>query len=101
MRLYILPQITKNNRKSSPIAMDDQKSLEAQLLGDMGYEDPRKAAQPQVQYQELSAEQIAILQQQRAAKGQPPYTEEEIAEIKTSVITPVEAREASRKNPKP
>ena len=66
--------------------MDDQKSLEAQLLGDMGYEDPRKAAQPQVQYQELSAEQIAILQQQRAAKGQPPYTDEEIAELKADFI---------------
>ena len=64
--------------------MDDQKSLEAQLLGDMGYEDTRKAAQPQ--YQELSDEQIAILQQQRAAKGQPPYTEEEIAELKAEFI---------------
>ena len=66
--------------------MDDQKSLEAQLLGDMGYEDPRKAAQPQIQYQELSDEQIAILQQQRAAKGQPPYTDEEIAELKADFI---------------
>lgn len=66
--------------------MDDQKSLEAQLLGDMGYEDPRKAAQPKVQYQELSDEQIAILQQQRAAKGQPPYTDEEIAELKAEFI---------------
>ena len=66
--------------------MDDQKSLEAQLLGDMGYVDPRKAAQPQVQYQELSEEQIAILQQQRAAKGQPPYTDEEIAELKADFI---------------
>ena len=66
--------------------MDDQKSLEAQLLGDMGYEDPRKASQPQIQYQELSAEQIAILQQQRAAKGQPPYTDEEIAELKADFI---------------
>ena len=66
--------------------MDDQKSLEAQLLGDMGYEDPRKASQPQIQYQELSEEQIAILQQQRAAKGQPPYTDEEIAELKADFI---------------
>lgn len=66
--------------------MDDQKSLEAQLLGDMGYEDPRKAAQPKVQYQELSDDQIAILQQQRAAKGQPPYTDEEIAELKAEFI---------------
>lgn len=66
--------------------MDDQKSLEAQLLGDMGYEDPRKAAQPQMQYQELSDEQIAILQQQRAAKGQPPYTADEIAELKAEFI---------------
>lgn len=66
--------------------MDDQKSLEAQLLGDMGYEDPRKAAQPQTKYQELTDEQIAILQQQRAAKGQPPYTPEEIAELKAEFI---------------
>ncbi len=64
--------------------MDDQKNLEAQLLGDMGYEDTRKPVQPQ--YQELSDEQIAILQQQRAAKGQPPYTAEEIAELKAEFI---------------
>lgn len=92
--------------------MDDPKSLEAQLLGDMSYDDPRKyqqnkgalpqvdaasllgdmtapqaaPAQPQFHYQELSAEQIAILQQQRAAAGQPPYTEDEIADLKQQFI---------------
>ena len=86
--------------------MDDPKSLEAQLLGDMTYVDPRKTnpqsganlpqvdaaallgdmtaeapaapVRPQFQYQELTDEQVAILQQQRAEKGQPPYTPEEI-----------------------
>lgn len=94
--------------------MDDPKSLEAQLLGDMTYVDPRKnqaqsgsnlpqvdaaallgdmtaeapaaPAKPQFQYQELSDEQVAILQQQRAEKGQPPYTPEEIAELKAEFI---------------
>ena len=96
--------------------MDDQRSLEQQLLGDMTYEDPRKAAQntaggvdprlagasavllddmsgaapaapkPQSIYQELSDEQIAILQQQRAEKGQPPYTPEEIADLKAEFV---------------
>ncbi len=94
--------------------MDDQKSLEAQLLGDMSYDDPRKKAQPaadprlagasvpmlddmgagaaapppqpQTRYQELTDEQVAILQQQRAAAGQPPYTPEEIAELKAEFI---------------
>ena len=83
--------------------MDDPRSLEAQLLGDMTYDDPRKHLTPQgvdprlagssvpvlddmtagpaapqpkpvTQYQELTDEQVAILQQQRAAAGQPPYT---------------------------
>ena len=67
--------------------MEDPKSLEAQLLGDMTYSDPRKQNAPaQPQYQELSDEQIAILQQQRAAAGQPPYTEEEIADLKAEFI---------------
>lgn len=93
--------------------MDDPKSLEAQLLGDMTYDDPRKSqaqggsnlpqvdaasllgdmtaeaaapARPQFQYQELTDEQIAILQQQRAEKGQPPYTPDEIAELKAEFI---------------
>lgn len=94
--------------------MDDQKNLEAQLLGDMSYEDPRqKQVQPavdprlagasipmldsmgadaapapkqQTRYQELTDEQIATLQQQRAAAGQPPYTPEEIAELKAEFI---------------
>ncbi len=97
--------------------MDDQRSLEQQLLGDMTYEDPRKAAQnaaggvdprlagasavtlddmtgaapaaapkPQSIYQELTDEQIALLQQQRAEKGQPPYTPDEIANLKAEFI---------------
>lgn len=67
--------------------MEDPKSLEAQLLGDMTYTDPRRQNAPaQPQYQELSEEQIAILQQQRAAAGQPPYTEEEIADLKAEFI---------------
>ena len=67
--------------------MEDPKSLEAQLLGDMTYTDPRRQNAPaQPQYQELSEEQIAILQQQRAAAGQPPYTEEEIADLKAEFV---------------
>ena len=67
--------------------MEDPKSLEAQLLGDMTYTDPRRQNAPaQPQYQELSDEQVAILQQQRAAAGQPPYTEEEIADLKAEFI---------------
>lgn len=76
--------------------MDDPKSLEAQLLGDMTYTDTRRQpAQPQ--YQELSEEQIAILQQQRAAAGQPPYTEEEIADLKAEFINRqrIQAQEAA------
>ena len=94
--------------------MDDQNSLANQLLGDMTYDDPRKKAQPQqgvdprlagasvpllddmgagsapqqtqMRIQPLSAEQIAILQQQRAAKGEPPYTPEEIAKFQEDFI---------------
>ena len=95
--------------------MDDQRSLEAQLLGDMTYDDPRKKQpanqgvdprlagatapvledmsasappkpQAQPQYQMLTAEQIATLQAQRAAAGQPPYTEDEIAELQAEFI---------------
>ncbi|MBR6107671.1 MAG: hypothetical protein IKQ39_06645 [Oscillospiraceae bacterium] len=128
--------------------MDDQHSLEQQLLGEMTYDDPRKnapqpapggidprlagasqvilddsdyvdprkntqpasggidprlagasavtlddmtgsapaAPKPQMRFQELTDEQIAILQQQRAAKGQPPYTPEEIADLKAEFI---------------
>ncbi len=93
--------------------MDDPKNLEAQLLGDMTYDDPRKAqpqthgalpqvnaadllgnmsaeparpVQPQFQYQELTDEQVAILQSQRAQQGQPPYTPDEIAELKAEFI---------------
>lgn len=61
---------------------EDRSSLEAQLLGDMGYEPPK----PKSRYQELTDEQIATLQQQRAAQGQPPYTAEEIAELKAEFI---------------
>ena len=78
--------------------MDDPKSLEAQLLGDMTYSDPRKQNAPaQPQYQELTDEQVAILQQQRAAAGQPPYTDEEIAELKAEFINRqrIQAQEAA------
>ncbi|MCQ2416441.1 MAG: hypothetical protein MJ071_01360 [Oscillospiraceae bacterium] len=103
--------------------MDDQRSLEAQLLGDMTYDDPRKKAQPtaesgpapsaaallgdmgaaaapvrpQTRYQELTDEQVAILQQQRMAAGQPPYTPEEIAELKAEFIERqrIQAQEAA------
>ena len=57
----------------------------AALLGDMSAEAPRPA-QPQMHYQELTEEQVAILQQQRAAKGLPPYTPDEIAELKAEFI---------------
>lgn len=96
--------------------MDDQRSLEAQLLGDMTYDDPRKKQQPNTGvdprlagatapiledmssppqqqrpqaptgYQQLTPEQIATLQQQRAAQGLPPYTDEEIAELQAEFI---------------
>ena len=94
--------------------MDEQKNLEAQLLGDMTYDDPRKhaqpgapdprlagasapllddmgaggarPAQPQSRYQRLTDEQIATLQQQRAAQGQEPYTPEEIEELQQDFI---------------
>lgn len=94
--------------------MDDRQNLEAQLLGDMTYEDPRQkqaqpavdprlagasipmldsmdanaapASKPQTRWQELTDEQIAILQQQRAAAGHPPYTPDEIAELKAEFI---------------
>lgn len=119
--------------------MDDQKSLEAQLLGDMSYDDPRKHAQqpavdprlagasavvlddmtsgaPQPQQPsadqrlagasavvlddmsgaaqqpvrpavvELTDEQVAILQSQRAAQGLPPYTDAEIQALKDEFV---------------
>lgn len=95
--------------------MDDQKSLEAQLLGDMSYDDPRKHAQqpavdprlagasavvlddmstgaPQPQAParpavvELTDEQIALLKSQRAAQGLPPYTDEEIQALKDEFV---------------
>lgn len=96
--------------------MDDQRSLEEQLLGDMSYDDPRKHTAPAApgaidprlagasavtlddmssgtpeppkkpQYQELTDAQIQILQNQRAEKGLPPYTAEEIAALKNEFI---------------
>lgn len=94
--------------------MDDHNTLADQLLGDMTYDDPRKRApqssEPdpsaaaaaasllgdmdadrmpkpvQSRFQSLSAEQIATLQQQRAEKGLPPYTAEEIAELNADFI---------------
>jgi len=93
--------------------MDDQRSLEAQLLGDMTYDDPRKHAQaggtdprlagasapllddmggsaaqkqPQSRYQRLTDAQIATLQQQRAAQGQPAYTPEEIEVLQAEFV---------------
>ncbi|MBQ3939887.1 MAG: hypothetical protein II723_02130 [Oscillospiraceae bacterium] len=94
--------------------MDEHQTLADQLLGDMTYDDPRKhnpapagpdprlagasvpvlddmgagsAPQPvQPRFQSLSAEQIATLQQQRAEKGLPAYTAEEIAELNADFI---------------
>ena len=95
--------------------MDEHNTLADQLLGDMTYDDPRKrtpqssepdpeqaaaaaasllgdmdagiAPKPvQSRFQSLSAEQIATLQQQRAEKGLPPYTAEEIAELNADFI---------------
>ncbi len=91
--------------------MDEQNTLASQLLGDMTYDDPRKnrpaaegpdpglagallddmgagtAPKPvQSKFQSLSAEQIATLQQQRAEKGLPAYTAEEIAELNADFI---------------
>lgn len=58
----------------------------APILDDMGGNTPPPPAASAPRYQELSAEQIAVLQQQRAAQGQPPYTEDEIAELKADFI---------------
>jgi len=95
--------------------MDDQRSLEEQLLGDMTYEDPRKnmptnvggvdprlagasavvlddmsdkapAPPKQRQVLELTEEQIGILQKQRAEKGLPAYTAEEIEALNNEFI---------------
>ncbi len=92
--------------------MDDQRSLEEQLLGDMTYDDPRahrtqpadsgpepdpavilgdmsedlSAPASAPAYQRLTDEQIATLQQQRAAKGEKPYTAEEIEDLQAEFI---------------
>lgn len=58
----------------------------APVLDDMGGSTPNPAPTASAQYQELSEGQIAILQQQRAAQGQPPYTAEEIAALKAEFI---------------
>lgn len=57
----------------------------APVLDDMGGA-AAPAPKPTARYQELSDEQIAILQQQRAAAGRPPYTADEIAELKAEFI---------------
>lgn len=90
----------------------DQNNLGASLLDDMTYDDPRKKAasassdprlagaaapllddmsaapqpKPQSRYQRLSDDQIATLQQQRAAQGQPPYTPEEIEALQVEFV---------------
>lgn len=56
----------------------------APVLDDFGADEP--APKPQSRYQYLTAEQIALLQQQRAEKGLPPYTEEEIGELQAEYI---------------
>ena len=58
----------------------------APVLDDMGGAAQTAAPKPVTQYQELSDEQVAILQQQRAAQGQPPYTADEIAALKAEFI---------------
>ncbi len=57
----------------------------APLLDDMGGNTP-PPPKPATRYQELTDEQVAILQQQRAAAGQPPFTAEEIAGLKAEFI---------------
>ncbi|MBR6761464.1 MAG: hypothetical protein IKM30_05465 [Oscillospiraceae bacterium] len=74
------PSYTPTPKRSGPAPVDA-----ASLLSDMGAEDA-KPAQQTPRYQQLSEEQIAILQQQRADNGQPPYTQEEIAELKAEFI---------------
>lgn len=74
------PSYTPKPQRTGPAPVDA-----AALLGDMGDDTP-KQTQPASRYQQLSDEQIAILQQQRAAAGQPPYTAEEIAELKAEFI---------------
>lgn len=74
------PSYTPKPQRTGPAPVDA-----AALLGDMGDNNPRPA-QPASRYQQLSDEQIAILQQQRAEQGQPPYTDEEIAELKAEYI---------------
>lgn len=57
----------------------------APVLDDMGSASA-PPPKPASRYQELTDEQVAILQQQRAAAGQPPYTAEEIAALKAEFI---------------
>ena len=54
------------------------------MLDDMGAS--AAPQQPQSRYQQLTVEQITILQQQRAAQGLPPYTAEEIADLQAEFI---------------
>ncbi len=74
------PSYTPKPQRSGPAAVDA-----ASLLSDMGAEDA-KPVQQTPRYQQLSDAQIAVLQQQRAEQGQPPYTPEEIAELKAEYI---------------
>ncbi|MDD5947310.1 MAG: hypothetical protein PUC41_05865 [Oscillospiraceae bacterium] len=74
------PSYTPKPQRTGPAPVDP-----SVLLGDMGGDTPKPAA-PQSRYQQLSDEQVAILQQQRAEKGQPPYTPEEIADLKAEYI---------------
>lgn len=75
------PSYTPKPQRTGPAPVDA-----AALLGDMGGDTYQKPQQTQSRYQQLSDEQIAILQQQRAEKGQPPYTDEEIAELKAEYV---------------
>lgn len=74
------PSYTPKPQRTGPAPVDP-----SVLLDDMGDDTP-KSTPPQSRYQQLSDEQIAILQQQRAEKGQPPYTPEEIADLKAEYI---------------
>ncbi len=68
----------------SPAADPRLAGVTAPVLDDFGASEP--APQPQTRFQYLTPEQIAILQQQRAEKGLPPFTEEEIAEKQAEFI---------------
>lgn len=70
---------------SAPAADPRLAGVTAPLLDDFGPSEPEpQPQQPKFQY--LTAEQIGVLQQQRAAQGLPPYTEDEIADLQADFV---------------